>query len=140
MALSTELEPTTALIVENEALVRIELAAQFADMGLAVLVAGDADEAIALLDAHPEIRLLLTNIKMPGSMDGVRLAHYVSQRWPPVKIIVVSGWTDTQLSELPPHSVFLPKPCGHEALADALSHIMSSDGPRGHGSAGGLNA
>ena len=50
-------------------------------MGLVVLSASDADEAIALLDTHPEIELLLTDITMPGSMDGVRLAHHVRHRW-----------------------------------------------------------
>jgi len=130
MALHTDREPMTALIVEDEALIRLELADQLRDMGLAVLVAADADEAIALMGAHPEIRLLLTDIRMPGSMDGVRLAHYVRHRWTPVEIIVVSGRLDTQLSELPLRSVFLPKPCGHKMLTDALSHVLHGDGPR----------
>ena len=137
MALPTDREATTALIVENEALVRLELADELADLGLCVLAAADADEAIALMGAHPDIRLLLTDIKMPGSMDGIRLAHYVRHRWPPVKIIVVSGRLDTQLSELPLRSVFLPKPWGHRALTDALSHILSVNEPAARGPSDG---
>ena len=134
MAQSTPLQLTTVLIVENEALVRLELAHRLGDMGLVVLVASDADEAIALLDTHPEIELLLTDIRMPGSMDGIRLAHHVRERWPPVKIVVTSGLIGTELSELPHGSVFLPKPYSPDTLTQALAHVMSEGGQRVAGS------
>lgn len=71
-------------------------------MGLTVLTANDADEAIQILDSHPEIELLLTETRIPGGcMDGVQLAHHVRARWPPLTIIVMSGLTDTELSDLP---------------------------------------
>ena len=101
MAQSTPLNPATILVVENEAIVRLELVAQLTDLGLKVLVASDADEAIDLLDSHQEIELLLTDVTMPGSMDGVRLAHHVRKRWPPIKIVVTSGRPGTKLSDLP---------------------------------------
>ena len=113
-------KPATVLIVENEVIVQLELAAQLADMGLIALTASNADEAIAVLDAHAEIRLLLTDIRMPGSMDGLRLAHHVRRRWPPVRIIVISGLIDTKLSQLPVDSIFLPKPYRPDGLNDAL--------------------
>ena len=53
--------------------------------------AGDADEAVALLQSRPDISLLFTDIDMPGSMDGLKLAHAVRDRWPPIKILIVSG-------------------------------------------------
>ena len=81
-----------------------------ATLGSVVLKARNAEEAIALLDEHPDIQLLITDIRMPGSMDGLRLAHYVRERWPPIKIIVVSGMIDTSQSALPKRSVFIPKP------------------------------
>ena len=112
--------PTTVLVVESEAIVLRELAAQLRDIGLVVLEAVDADEALGLLDAHPEIRLLFTDIRMPGSMDGLRLAHHVRHRWPPVRIIVVSGELDTQSWQLPDNSVFLAKPYRPEWLSDAV--------------------
>ncbi len=117
--------PTTVLIVENEALVCLELASRLAEMGLTALVANHADEAMAVLDSHPEIELLLTDIRMPaGSMDGVRLAHHVRDRWPPLKIIVMSGLIDIELSDLPLDSVLLAKPCAPEVLMDALAHMI----------------
>jgi CheY-like chemotaxis protein len=134
MARSTPLNPATILVVENEAIVRLELVAQLTDLGLKVLVASDADEAIDLLDSHQEIELLLTDVTMPGSMDGVRLAHHVRKRWPPIKIVVTSGRPGTKLSDLPLGSRFFPKPYGPEALRNAMSPFLNgkwanSDGP-----------
>lgn len=120
----------TILIVENEAIVRMELAAQLIDLGLKVLVACDADDAIVLLDSHPEIYLLLTDLTMPGSMDGIRLAHHVRKRWPPIKIIVTSGYPGASLSDLPPGSLFFPKPYAPETLNRALAPFLDGNGPR----------
>jgi CheY-like chemotaxis protein len=130
MSSSAPLKPPTILIVENEAIVRMELAAQLVDLGLTVLTAADADEAIDLLDRHPEIKLLLTDVTMPGSMDGVRLAHHVRKRWPPIKIIVTSGRPGATLSDLPLGSMFFPKPYAPETLRDALRPLMSKNGAR----------
>jgi CheY-like chemotaxis protein len=124
MARSKPLNPATVLIVENEALVRLEIAHVVAQAGLRALEANDADEAIALLDAHPDIVLMVTDINMPGSMDGLRLAHHVRDRWPPVKIIVASGRLETELSELPANCVFIPKPYAQETLWRALAQML----------------
>jgi CheY-like chemotaxis protein len=133
MASSVPTKPATVLIVENEAIVRIELAGRLTEMGWSVLAAANADEAIVLLDSHPEIVLLFTDIRMPGSMDGLRLAHHVRDRWPPVKIIVTSGLSSAQLGEMPIDSLFLAKPYWPDALADALAHMLSGGGPRATG-------
>ena len=139
MARSHHLMPTTVLVVENEALVRLEVADRLAQLGLIVLAASDADEAITLLDTHPEIEVLFTDIRMPGSMDGIRLAHHVRDRWPPVRIIVASGMIETELSQLPAGSIFLAKPYGPETLAGALAHLMNG-GPRLTGPQASLRA
>ena len=125
MPRSAHPRPTTVLIVDNEALVCLELASRLGEMGLKVLVASDADEAIDVLNSHPEIELLLTDIKMPeGSMNGIRLAHHVRDRWPPLKIIVISGLIDTKLSDLPLDTILLSKPCEPDVLMDALAHMI----------------
>jgi CheY-like chemotaxis protein len=128
MAQFARLSPATILVVENEALVRLELADRLASSGLTVLVASNADEAIVLLDAHPEIEVLFTDVRMPGSMDGVRLARHVRDRWPPVKIIVASGMMGAELRDLPPGSLFLSKPYAPEALAAAMANVMAGNG------------
>lgn len=128
MAQSALSKSCTILIVENEAFIRLELDDQLAEMGYQVLVASDADEAIDLLDAHPEIALMITDIAMPGSMDGIRLAQHVRGRWPPVRIIVTSGLGESLASALPSSSVFLAKPYGPEALQTALREVNSAHG------------
>jgi YesN/AraC family two-component response regulator len=63
-----------------------------ADPDLTPPSAGNAAEAIRLLELHDEITLIFTDINMPGSVDGLALARYVRGRWPPVKIFVTSGY------------------------------------------------
>jgi len=133
MARSARSKPATVLIVENEAIVRLELADWLAERGLIVLQADGADEAIALLDAHPEVKLLLTDITMPGSMDGARLAHHVRGRWPPVKIIVMSGLIDAHLPELPADSIVVSKPFRHEELWPSMAYLANDNSPRSSG-------
>src|ERR1700733_13275044 len=79
------------LIVEDEPLIRMGVVSQLEDAGFLIYEARNADEAICRLEEHAEIRLVFTDINMPGSIDGLRLAHYARGRWPPVKIIVTSG-------------------------------------------------
>jgi len=138
MALSDPKKPTTVLIVEDEALIRLELSSRLAEMGLIVLVADDADEAIMLLETRPEITVLFTDIRMAGSMDGVRLAHQAVRRWPPIRIIVTSGLTPVDLATLPDGSLFLPKPYPPEDLAGALAQIIQAGRP--HTTGGKLQA
>ena len=123
MAQSALPKSCTILIVENEAIIRMELDDQLVEMGYQVLAASDAEEAIELLDAHPEIALLITDIAMPGSMDGIRLAQHVRGRWPPVRIIVTSGLGESLVSALPLNSIFLAKPYGLDALQTALCGV-----------------
>jgi CheY-like chemotaxis protein len=98
------------LIVEDEALIRMGAVSLIEDAGFLVYEAGSADEAIRMLDLHAEIRLVFTDINMPGSMDGLKLAHYVRGRWPPVKIIVTSGRSPVRDEDLPAGAVFVGKP------------------------------
>ncbi len=115
--------PTTILIVEHEALIRVELRCQLEDLGHIVLEASNADEAILMLDRHQDVGVLLTDVRMPGTMDGLRLARHVRDRWPPVKIIVSSGSGDACLTDLPKGSRLLPKPYGPEKLEGLLANL-----------------
>jgi CheY-like chemotaxis protein len=121
MAQFAPLHPRTTLVVEDDAIVQMELVDWLTEHGLTVLTACNADEAIAVLSTHSEIDLLVTDIEMSGSMDGIRLAHYVADRWPPVAIIVISARLSTTLSELPRDSVFIAKPYQPHDLWRALT-------------------
>ncbi|HEV7283761.1 MAG TPA: response regulator, partial [Kaistia sp.] len=83
--------PPVILVVEDEGLVRMAAADDLVEAGFKVIEAANADQAIQMLETHPEITILFTDIDMPGSMDGIRLAHAVRERWPPVKLVLVSG-------------------------------------------------
>jgi len=80
------------------------------DAGYTPVEAMDADEAVAILESRSDIALMCTDIQMPGSMDGLGLAHAVHERWPSIKIIVVSGKLNPSSSDLPPCSKFFGKP------------------------------
>lgn len=108
------------LIVDDEPLIRMDLADMVRDAGYAALEAADADEAIKLLETHPAIRILVTDIEMPGSMDGLKLAAAVRERWPPVAIIVTSGRILPATAELPTATAFLGKPYNSASMAAAL--------------------
>ena len=111
------------LIVEDEFLVRIGTSAAVEAAGFDVLEAGDADEAIAILSARNDIRLIFTDVHMPGSMDGLKLAHFVKDRWPPVKIVTTSGRARITVSDLPEGGRFLPKPCSAADITATLREL-----------------
>jgi len=83
--------PAVILVVEDEMMLRMRAADMVEDAGYAPVEAVDADGAVAILEARSDIALMMTDIQMPGSMDGLALAHAVHARWPSIKIIVVSG-------------------------------------------------
>ncbi|SIQ02031.1 Response regulator receiver domain-containing protein [Rhizobium sp. RU33A] len=116
----------TVIVVEDETLVRMDIAMSLQDEGFTVLEASDADEAIGLLDTHPEIRLMFTDIDMPGSMDGLKLAKAVRDRWPPVKIIVASGHRHLSDELLPIEGKFFSKPYNHARIISAMREMLAA--------------
>jgi CheY-like chemotaxis protein len=102
--------PTVVLVVEDEMLLRMRAVDMVEDAGFTPLEAVDADQAVAILESRSDIALLFTDIQMPGSMDGLKLAHAVHDRWPPIKIILVSGKLRLTNSDIPADSRFFGKP------------------------------
>lgn len=98
------------LIVEDEAFIRYDLMDFFEDRGFRVFEAEDADQAIAVLETNPSVQIVLTDVQMPGSMDGLRLAHYVRDRYPPTLLVVASGVVRPKPADLPDRAMFVAKP------------------------------
>lgn len=98
------------LIVDDEPLIRLNLADFFEDEGFEVFEAEDAERAIGVMEANPRIRVVLTDVQMPGSMDGVMLAHYIRDRWPPTVLVVASGAVSVEENALPTRAAFVSKP------------------------------
>ena len=101
---------SVVLVVEDDHLVRMHAAAVIEDAGYDVIEASNADEAISVLEARKDIRIVFTDIEMPGSMDGLKLAHAVRHRWPPIQLILTSGRHSLEAHQIPRRSRFLSKP------------------------------
>lgn len=111
------------LVVEDEPLLLLDALDMVEDAGFTAYGAANADEAIRLLERHSDIRVLFTDVDMPGSMDGLKLAHAVSSRWPPIGIIVASGHVRVTPEELPRNGMFFAKPYPPASLTKALDAI-----------------
>lgn len=114
------------LVVEDEALVRMNSADLIRDLGFEVIEAVDADHAVSLLESMPGITVLFTDIQMPGSMDGLRLAAVVKDRWPPIALLITSGQLHPPTADMPAGARFIPKPYLPLQLQDQL-HSLTED-------------
>jgi CheY-like chemotaxis protein len=112
------------LIVEDEFLLRMDAVDMIAAAGFEVVEAGNADEAIEILEARRDITVVFTDIQMPGSMDGLKLARAVRGRWPPIKIVATSGQLDLRETDLPEGGRFLAKPYGPLEIAGVLRELI----------------
>jgi len=114
------------LVVEDEVLIRMSIADSIADSGFTVYEAANADQAIHLLETHSDIRILFTDIDMPGSMDGLRLAEAVRNRWPPVKIVITSGHVNIGADELAEDERFFAKPYDTDKVIRTLHDLVGA--------------
>ena len=114
------------LIVEDETFIRMNAIEMVEASGFDVIEATCADEAISILEQRSDIRLIFTDIDMPGSMDGLKLAHFVKGRWPPIKIIATSGHAKIAESDLPEGSRFLSKPYAAATITGAIHQLIRS--------------
>ncbi|MEO7223932.1 MAG: response regulator [Devosia sp.] len=114
------------LIVEDEALTRLLVADFLKADGFEVFEAGNATEAIAVLEAHTDIHILFTDIDMPGSMDGLMLSAFVRDRWPPVRIVLTSGHRLVDILDLPDGGMFYSKPYDQVEVARSFREMMSA--------------
>lgn len=113
------------LVVEDDALLRMLAVDFIEEAGFEVLEAENADLAVAILEARTDIRIVFTDIDMPGSMDGMKLAAAVRDRWPPIEIVIVSGHPRHLDIELPARAVFFSKPYKADAVAAVLRQMQS---------------
>jgi len=117
------------LLVEDEPLVRIVNLEILHEAGFRVIDANDADEAFEILKRRSGIKAVLTDVDMPGSMNGLEFARLVAQGWPEVAVLVTSGKVQPSPQDLPPRSAFLPKPYMPGDLIEALQRVSGADAP-----------
>lgn len=112
------------LIVEDELLLRMDAADAVKAAGFEVIEATNADQAIEILEARQDITVVFTDIQMPGSMDGLKLARAVRGRWPPIKIVATSGHHHVGDTDLPEGGRFLPKPYSPTQVTGLLRELV----------------
>ena len=105
------------LVVDDEPLIRLSVVDALQEEGLQALDASAADEALKVLLAGTDVSVLLTDVKMPGTMDGLDLVNHVATCWPNIAIIVMSGHAYADDPRIPASATFLPKPFSLTQLA-----------------------
>jgi len=114
------------LVVEDELMLRMRAVDIVEDAGFVSIEAVNADDAIHVLESRDDIAVLFTDIQMPGSMDGLRLAHVAHTRWPHIKIILVSGQIAVTEADKPEDSKFFPKPLEIQQMILELQEMVGS--------------
>jgi CheY-like chemotaxis protein len=122
---ATETRPPIILVVEDETLLRM-LAGDILteDAGYRVIEAVNADEALILLESRHDVRLVFTDVNMPGALNGFALARIVDMRFPGIKVIVTSGLARPGIGDLPKGKRFLPKPYAPSALITMVQEML----------------
>ena len=114
------------LVVEDEMVLRLRAVDIVEDAGFTAVEAVNADEALAILESRSDIALLFSDIQMPGSMDGLTLAHAVHERWPSIKIILVSGQVRLSDADKPANSRFFGKPLEVKQMITELQEMVGT--------------
>lgn len=114
-----------ALIVDDDVLIRLDAVDILGQAGFRTLEAGDATEALAVLEARgAEIQLLFSDVQMPGEHNGFELAMQCQVRWPHISILVASGQAHPQDGDLPTDAVFIGKPFSAQIIYDRLQELL----------------
>jgi two-component sensor histidine kinase/CheY-like chemotaxis protein len=116
----------TVLVVEDEMMLRMRAVDMVEDAGFTSVEAVNADDALAILESRSDIKLLFTDIQMPGSMDGLKLAYAVHKRWPLIKIILVSGQLNLTDNDKPADSRFFGKPLDVKQMIVEMQDMIGS--------------
>jgi two-component system, response regulator PdtaR len=117
--------PIYVLVVEDEFLSRLHAVNLVEEAGFKAVDASNAEEAIAILEARKDIRIVFTDVDMPGTMDGLKLARAIRTRWPPIELIVTSGHFHLSDADMPERGRFFPKPYRDQEIISALRHFAA---------------
>ena len=116
--------PPVVLVVEDEALLRLQADEFLEDAGFEVVDAAHADEALQIMAARPDVTVLFTDIQLPGDLDGIELARLVHERWPKVLLLVTSGREKPPESEIADDGRFLAKPYSRRDVVGEIRQMM----------------
>jgi len=123
----TAVKRPVILVVEDDFLIRISAVEMIEEAEFDVVEAANADEAMEILEARLDITVVFTDIQMPGSMDGLKLAAAVRGKWPPIKIVATSGIVNVRKVDLPEGGRFLPKPYSSAEIVGTLRELTGAE-------------
>lgn len=112
------------LVVEDEPLLRMAALDMVEEAGFEPVEAADATEAVRILEARFDIRIVFSDIDMPRGIDGIKLAALIRNRWPPIDIILTSGHVDASEVDLPVRSMFFSKPYNEKVVVEAMKKFV----------------
>jgi two-component system, response regulator PdtaR len=114
------IDPPTILVVEDEPFIRMSTVTTLEDEGFSVLQAQNSAEALDILSRHPEVNILITDVRMPGLMDGLALVARVQIDYPAIRSIVVSGNTSAEQASNAGALGFVAKPYLAQTILQAV--------------------
>jgi CheY-like chemotaxis protein len=123
----TAVKRPVVLVVEDDFLIRIGAVEMIEAAGFDVVEAANGDEAIEILEVRLDITVVFTDIQMPGTMDGLKLAAAIRGCWPPIKIVATSGVVDVRGVDLPQGGRFLPKPYSSAEIVGTLRELTGAE-------------
>jgi CheY-like chemotaxis protein len=126
MSPSAATAEATVLVVDDDALLRMYAAGILEKEGYDVIEAANADEALKMLQTTPNIRLLFTDIQMPGAYDGMELARQVHARWPDIRLVIASRRVKPTRAEIPDDGRFIAKPYSEGDLMGQVDDLMQN--------------
>jgi two-component system, response regulator PdtaR len=122
--MSTSAKIPTILVVEDDALVRMNGSDILEEAGFQVLEAETADDALVMLEDGAEVHLLFSDVDMPGHIDGMELARIVHERWPRICLLITSGHHRLQDGDVPEPGTFVSKPWTPETLTSQVRRLL----------------
>ena len=125
-------QKTVILVVEDEAIIRMGAVQMLEEAGFVVVEAGNANDAIRVLENRNDVRAIFTDVNMPGTMDGMRLARMVRGRWPPIHLVVTSGLISPNDDDLPSGGRFIRKPYDPRHVIATLRELLAQFPPDTH--------
>jgi CheY-like chemotaxis protein len=118
------LPATRILVIDDEPLIRLDARAILEDAGYLVLEASTADEALQLLTEPDAFDAILTDVEMPGSLNGLELARTVDGLLPAVAIVIMSGRRLPQRADMPLKAAFVAKPFTPSILLQRVAEAL----------------
>jgi len=129
--LATELGPSrvrpTVLVVEDEVLIRLLIADELRDLGVQVLEASNAAEALTILESQLSVQVLFTDIRMPGRMDGIGLSRFAREHYPHLKLILTSGHQPENYARASA-DIFVAKPYDLNTVVQQVETLLMRSG------------